>query len=69
MKSEIEQALQIIQVLGRAIMDAGKIPSGHLYAAVMTKISLETYQSAIGLLERQGIIKSENDLLIWNIKD
>lgn len=64
-----EKALELVQIIGRAIMDAGQIPSGQLYAAIMGKVSLETYQSVIGLLTRQGIIRNENHLLIWNIKN
>jgi len=64
--AEIKRALQIVQVLGMAIMEAKSIPSGELYASVMAKISLNEYQSSISIMLKAGIITENNFVLTWN---
>lgn len=68
-KEEVKRALQIVQVLGAAIMEAKTIPSGTLYAGVMAKISLSEYQSAISVMVKAGIITESNYVLTWNVKE
>lgn len=40
------------------------LPSGMLYAAVMTVMNLDTYQGLIGILRDEGLITSDNHLLV-----
>ena len=42
--------------------DAG-IPSGHLYAMVTGKMSIDIYQTIIGVLEEKGKINNKGHLL------
>lgn len=68
---QIRAALELTITLGQAIAEAGPkgIPSGTLYAAVMSHgISLEVYQGAINLLKRTKIVKESNHLLTIQIK-
>jgi hypothetical protein len=59
-------ALRIIQAIAEAIREAGKIPSGHLYAVLMEKgITIEQYENIIGLLKRTGLVKESASVLIW----
>jgi len=48
-----------------AIKEAGEdgIPSGHLYAAVMGHMNLDTYNGIIDILKKAGKVKEENFLL------
>lgn len=48
-----------------AIASASKtgIPSGHIYARVMGKLSLHEHQTILGTLERLGFITSAGHLL------
>lgn len=41
------------------------MPSGHLYARLMSHMSLETYDSIIGTLKRAGLVEERNHLLRW----
>ena len=64
--AEQKRALVLaVQALADAIRELGSIPSGHLYARLMDKLSLETYQILIGVLKQAGKVKEENFLLTW----
>jgi len=64
---QTKKALAIIQILAAAIKESRAIPSGHLYAKVMSKISFGDYAAAIETLERAKIITvGNNHLLSWN---
>lgn len=41
----------------------GGIPSGELYAILMGKIDIHTYQTVIGVLQQEGYITVKNHLL------
>lgn len=64
-------ALQVATVLGEAIRDLtaasplGGVPSGELYARVMSYLTLEQYQAAIDVLKRAGLVAERNHLLAW----
>ena len=62
---------QIINLLGNSIIRAGNdgIPSGHLYAAVMMYMNLDTYHAAIALLVKSGLVKQSGHLLTINEKE
>jgi len=62
--------LGLIQIIADTIQEAGDrgIPSGHLYAMMMHKISLETYHYAIGILKDSGAVSEAFDLLRWTGK-
>lgn len=52
--------------IGDAIKDLGEVPSGHLYARVMGHMSLETYETIIGLLKEAGVVEeTPAHLLRW----
>lgn len=69
-----EQVLACIDVI-RAIADCIKdcteksalkgIPSGELYANVMTHMSFEQYTAIINKLKELGIVRESNYLLTW----
>ena len=66
-KQEIEAAIEICAILGQAIKKAGPegVPSGHLYAQVMSALSLNTYNTAIASLKRSGLISESHFVLTW----
>jgi hypothetical protein len=43
----------------------GEMPSGELYAVLMPKISIETYQKLIRTLVSAELIRETNHLLVW----
>ena len=64
-KDVLAARLHFIRILADSVKEAGRIPSGHLYAAVMGIATLEAYQSCVETLKRSGLIKEVNHELIW----
>lgn len=60
-------AVAFLQLLADCIKQSGPmgIPSGHLYAMVMDKISLEVYTLAIEKLKELGVIEEHYYLLTY----
>jgi len=51
--------------VGEAIRDLGSVPSGHLYAQLMGRMDLDTYNKLIGLLKQANLVEESNHLLTW----
>lgn len=68
--SDGQQAALVLAVdaIYEAIKLAGEagIPSGHLYAMVTGKMSLDIYQTIISVLEEKGKINNKGHLLTAN---
>lgn len=64
-KAEVSAAVQVVVAVGEAIKAFGKVPSGELYANLMGRMSLETYNKVIALLVKTGAVKVENHEIIW----
>lgn len=58
-------ALSVVMAIGETIKDLGHVPSGHLYAQVMGRLSLDQYNKVIDLLKKVGAVKEENHVLTW----
>ena len=67
-KEQISAALNVLTALADVVKELKQVPSGELYARVMSYISIQTYESAIGTLIRSKVIRKENNLLIWNME-
>lgn len=63
--SEVKAAVQVVVAVGEAIKELKSVPSGHLYARLMGRMSLETYNKIIGVLVKTGAVKEENHVLTW----
>lgn len=64
-KEQILTAYQITFIIGDEIRELKEVPSGHLYAMVMGKLSLEVYNGAIGALKRAGVVEERGNVLYW----
>jgi len=67
-EEKMKAAVAILKVVASTIKELGSIPSGHLYAQLMSKMSLNSYQGMIGTLQRLGIITISNDLITYTGK-
>jgi hypothetical protein len=65
MTNQERAAIETVLAVGSAIKELGSVPNGHLYAHLMGKMSLETYNKIIGLLVKTGAVKNEGNLLTW----
>ena len=64
-QTQKQAILAVLDILMEAISTAGErgIPSGHLYAILMGKMTLSQYQSLIGILVKSGKVKDSGHLL------
>lgn len=58
-------AVQATKAIGDVIRELGSVPSGHLYAQLMGRVSFEFYMTAIKALKDIKVVREENHLLIW----
>lgn len=64
MNQQRQEALrQIVLAVEKAIRDAGEIPSGHLYAALMGHMTLDQYNTIISVLKKAGKIEEKFNML------
>jgi hypothetical protein len=60
-------AVNVLRAIVDAIRDAKTIPSGHLYAMLMSGgCTLSQYQSIEHTLIGSGLVRKSGDLLHWN---
>jgi uncharacterized protein YutE (UPF0331/DUF86 family) len=65
-RRQLEAAIQALKALAEIIRHAGEVPSGHLYARLMHKITLEDYDRLIATLKRAGLVtETPGHLLRW----
>ena len=62
---EQEATFQTVLAIAEAIRSLGTVPSGHLYARVMGKLSLDQYNQIIGILKQQGLVSETHYELKW----
>jgi hypothetical protein len=64
--TNVKAALGILTAVADAIRELGEVPSGHLYAKLMSKLTLEQYEQIVGVLKGTGLIaESSAHLLTW----
>jgi hypothetical protein len=63
-KAELDKAFAVVAAVSESIRQAGKIPSGHLYAMLMGHMSLEYYESILRMLESAKLITVDSSHLI-----
>jgi hypothetical protein len=56
---------KVVLALTETIKELGSIPSGHLYAQIMDRVSLSQYTQLIKMVKGTGLVKEENHLLSW----
>ena len=66
MQSLATTQFKAVLAIAEAIRELGSVPSGHLYARLMDRFSLDQYESLIQILVRENLITRGNDhLLRW----
>jgi len=64
---QIQGGFQILQAVSEAIREAGKIPSGTLYAVLCDKMDIGTYNKVISILKNSTVIRESGNVLYWNV--
>ena len=57
--------LEVYLEVSETIRELKKVPSGHLYAMVMGKMSLEVYQAIITRLKAVSLVRETAHQLTW----
>lgn len=63
--TQTEAAVQTVVVVAEAIRELREVPSGHLYARVMGRMSMGTYETTIRLLKGAGLVEEKSHVLRW----
>jgi hypothetical protein len=59
-------ALLLTRAVADTIQELGQVPSGHLYAQLLDRVSLETYTRIIALLKRADLVTEDGfHMLTW----
>lgn len=64
-KQQISAAFRTAAIVAEAIQELGSVPSGHLYANLASKMSLNSYNGIIDMLKRAELVSEKNHLLNW----
>jgi hypothetical protein len=65
-KKAVIQAFEIATVIGQCIKELGTVPAGQLYANLGSTISLPTFNGAVDVLVKSGLVRRDaNHLLTW----
>lgn len=63
---QIDAMKELILAIGQCIRELREVPSGHLYARLMGKINIETYQAIIQILINARVIEvSKGHVIKW----
>ena len=62
---QVNSALHVVRAVADAIRELGSAPSGHLYAQLCGKLSLDDYTAIIRILVKNGLVTESNHLLTW----
>ncbi len=69
-KAQVNAAMQIVLAIADTIKEVKEVPSGHLYARLMGKLTLEDYNGIIRLLINSGVISLDgNHVIRWEADD
>lgn len=55
----------VIEAVSDCIRELGSVPSGHLYAQLMSKLNIDQYTAIISFLKDAGLVKESGYLLTW----
>ena len=66
-KRQLAAAFAGLKALAEIIRQAGEVPSGVLYARLMSKVTFEDYTRLVETLKRTGLVtETRGHLLRWN---
>jgi hypothetical protein len=60
-----QAAFEVVAAITEIIRTSGEVPSGELYAYLMDKMSLETYNRILSTIKSSGLVVEKNHLLVW----
>lgn len=66
-QSQVGAALKIVQAVADTVREAGSVPAGTVYAALMAHgCTLGQFEGIVGILEGAGLVTNRGNVLHWN---
>jgi hypothetical protein len=62
---QVKAAFTMVAAVAEAIREAGEIPSGTLYAALISRVDLQGYESIIRTLKNADLVSESAHMLKW----
>ena len=63
--TQAKAALSALVAIADAIREAGRVPSGTLYAILCGRMDLRTYEALIRTLKNAGLVEEKYNELRW----
>ena len=63
--AQAKAATSILFAVAETIRELGSVPSGHLYARLMDRMTHSAYQEMIDVLTRAGVVEVKNFMVTW----
>lgn len=64
-REQVQAVFDVMLAITEVIRAEGEVPSGVLYARLMDKMSLETYNAILSKIKGSGLVVEKNYLLTW----
>jgi hypothetical protein len=65
-RTQVESTFHVVAAVAECIRELRTVPSGHLYARLMSHLDVDAYQSVIATLVRAGLVREHpSHLLEW----
>lgn len=65
-QAQTREGLRLILAVSETIREAGEIPSGHLYAMLLDRLTLNAYDAMIAILIRGKLVEQDRShMLRW----
>jgi hypothetical protein len=64
-REQVADALMTMRAVIETVRDAGRVPSGTIYATLMGRMDLPAYETMVALIVGTGLVRLENHELIW----
>jgi hypothetical protein len=63
--TQTKAVIEVLMAVADAIKELKEVPSGHLYAALMGKMDIQSYEAIIRTLINSKLVARRSDLLVW----
>lgn len=64
-KEQLKSGLNVIVAVTETIRECGEAPEGTLYAALMGRMDLQTFEKIVAVIVNTGLVEKRGNLLRW----
>lgn len=64
-KAQLSAGFQMLTAVSESIRKLGEVPSGHIYALLMDRVSLQGFEKMVAILKNAGLISESGHMLTW----